>query len=127
MITEDLPGSPAYLRATKNVGRSGAVERGGGSVSPPLCGTIDSAVGALDEGQGADICGARSGHAVLRDVSDALRKDNWLHAHASLEHKQAKSIKKKIRDAFYVDTAEWKRKVCKSADTVVASALTALG
>jgi hypothetical protein len=67
------------------------------------------------------------GTQTLRDVFDALRRDNWLHAHASMEHKNARAIKKKIRAAFYPDTTEWKRKVWKSADDTVASALAALG
>ena len=127
IITEDLPGSPAYARAKKMWGDLVQSSEAGGSVSPPLCGTIDSAVGLWMKGKALTFAALEVGTQSLRDVFDALRRDNWLHAHARLDHRHAKDIKKKIRAAFYVDTAEWKHKVFKSADNVVASALTALG
>jgi Protein of unknown function (DUF2817) len=126
MITEDLPGSAAYARAKTMWGDLVQSSEAGESVSPPLSGTIDSAVGLWMKGKALTFAALEVGTQSLRDVSDALRMDNWLHAHANLEHKQARSIKKKIRAAFYVDTAEWKREVFKGADTVVTSALTAL-
>ena len=88
-------------------------------MSAPLCGTINSAVGLWMKGKALTFAALEVGTQSLRDVFDALRMDNWLHAHARLDHKNAKSIKKKIRAAFYPDTAEWKRKVFKSADSVV--------
>ena len=128
MITEDLPGSAAIHARDEDVGRSRAVERGWGIAFRRLCAArIDSAVGLWMKGKALTFAALEVGTQSLRDVFDALRMDNWLHAHAHLDHKNAKSIKKKIRAAFYVDTADWKRKVFQSADTVVTSALTALG
>ena len=66
------------------------------------------------------------GTKPVRDVFDALRRDNWLHAHASLEHPQAGAIKKQIRAAFYPDTVEWKRKVWHTAHKAVMQACAAL-
>ena len=45
-----------------------------------------------------------------RDVKYALRADNWLHAHGQHEMGTAKGkeIKRRIRDAFYQDAADWK-------------------
>ena len=59
---------------------------------------------------------------------NALRKDNWLHCFAPERHKHAKAneIRLELRDAFYPDTAEWKRMVWGHANEVVDSALTAL-
>ena len=127
MITEDLPGSPAYERAKKMWGDLVHSSEAGESVSAPLCGTIDSAVGLWMKGRALTFAALEVGTQSLRDVFDALRHDNWLHAHSRLDHKDAKSIKKKIRDAFYPDTDDWKRKVFKSAEHVVGRALTALG
>jgi hypothetical protein len=127
MISEDLPGSPAYEHAKSMWGDLVHSSEAGESVSAPLDGTIDSAVGLWMKGKKLTFAALEVGTQSLRDVFDALRMDNWLHAHAHLDHKNAKAIKKKIRAAFYPDTDEWKRKVFKSADAVVASALSALG
>jgi len=127
MITEDLPGSPAYVRARELWGDLVQSSEAAESISPPLCGTIDSAVGLWMKGKQLTFAALEVGTQSLRDVFDALRHDNWLHAHAQLEHRNARAIKRRIRAAFYPDTDEWKRKVWKSADSVVASALAALG
>jgi len=127
MITEDLPGSAAYARAKKIWGDLVHSSEAGESVSAPLTGTIDSAVGLWMKGKALTFAALEVGTQSLRDVFEALRKDNWLHAHAHLDHRDAKAIKKKIRAAFYPDTDAWKRKVWKSAESVVGSALAALG
>jgi hypothetical protein len=127
MITEDMPGSPAYLRAKALWGELVQSSEAGESVSAPLEGTIDQAVGLWMKGKALTFAALEVGTQSLRDVFDALRRDNWLHAHGGLDHRNAKSIKKKIRAAFYPDTKEWKQRVWKSAETVVGSALAALG
>ena len=58
---------------------------------------------------------------------NALRKDNFLHMIAGGKHKQAEAIRLEIRDAFYPDMPEWKRKVWKTAKNAVNAALEALG
>ena len=47
---------------------------------------------------------------------DAIRGDNWLSARGltsglSMDSALARDIKKKVRDALYVDTDDWKEKV----------------
>ena len=91
MITEDLPGSAAYVRAKKIWGDLVQSSEAGESVSAPLCGTIDSAVGLWMKGKALTFAALEVGTQSLRDVFDALRRDNWLHAHAHLDHKDAKS------------------------------------
>jgi len=44
-------------------------------------------------------------------VFEALRADNWLHLHGAVESPLGRQIKKAVRDAFYVDTPEWRRAV----------------
>jgi len=126
MITEDLPDSDAYARAKSMWGDLVHSSEAGESVSAPLEGTIDQAVALWMKSKKLTFAALEVGTQSLRDVFDALRMDNWLHAHARLDHRNANAIKKKIRAAFYPDTEEWKRKVFKSADHVVNSALTAL-
>jgi hypothetical protein len=127
MMTEDMPGTPAYSRAKKIWGDLVRSSEAGESVSAPLCGTIDSAVGLWMRGKALTFAALEVGTQSLRDVFDALRLDNWLHAHGRLDHQKAKTIKKKIRAAFYPDTDEWKRKVWKSAENAVERALGVLG
>jgi Protein of unknown function (DUF2817) len=127
MITEDLPGSAAYLRAKKMWGGLVHSSESGESVSARLVGTIDSAVGSWMKGKALTFGALEVGTESLRDVFDALRRDNWLHAHAQRDHRDAKAIKRKIRAAFYPDTVEWKRKVWQSAESVVGKALMGLG
>lgn len=126
MITEDLPGSEAYARA-KSLWRDRVrSSEAGESISAPLKGTIDKAVSRWLAGKTLTFAALEVGTAPKREVFDALRKDNWLHAYAGLGHAQAKSIKRQIRDAFYPDTEDWKRKVWNHGVETVEVALSAL-
>jgi hypothetical protein len=126
MITEDLPGSPAYKRAKKLWGARVQSSEAGESLSPPLKGTLDKAVAKWMRGKELTFAALEVGTAPVRDVFDALRKDNWLHEYAGLRAKNAKAIKQQIRDAFYPDTASWKRKVWDHSADVVESAIKAV-
>jgi hypothetical protein len=126
MITEDIPGSAGYERAKSLWGESVASSEAGESVSAPLKGTIDKAVAAWTAGKTLTFAALEVGTAPVRDVFDALRRDNWLHAYAGMTHAQAKAIKRQIRDAFYPDTTEWKRKVWDHAAGAVERALVAI-
>lgn len=127
MIVEAPPGSAHYERAKRLWGQRVRSPAAGDSLSAQLTGTIDTAlVGLAGEAEvtvGALEVGTRS----LRDVFDALRRDNWLHAFAGIDHPDAPAIKKRIRDAFYPDTPEWKRAVFAAAEESVLAALAALG
>jgi len=126
MITEDLPGSEAYARAKSLWQDRVRSSEAGESISAPLKGTIDKAVSGWLAGKMLTFAALEVGTAPKRDVFDALRKDNWLHAYAGLEHAQAKSIKRQIRDAFYPDTEDWKRQVWDHGVDTVEAALSAL-
>ena len=126
MITEEVPGSVGYERAKSLWGESVASSEAGESVSAPLNGTIDKAVAAWTAGKTLTFAALEVGTAPVREVFDALRRDNWLHAYGSMTHAQAKAIKRQIRDAFYPDTADWKRKVWDHAVNSVESAIAAI-
>ncbi|HEX3673294.1 MAG TPA: M14 family metallopeptidase [Rhizomicrobium sp.] len=122
MINEDLPGTPAYARAKQMWGDRVRSSEAGESLSPPLHGTIDKAVSKLLKGGQLTFAALEVGTAPVREVFDALRRDNWLHLNAKPDHRDWKAIKRQIRDAFYPDTAEWKRKVWDHAAETVDAA-----
>ena len=55
------------------------------------------------------------GTLALMDLVDALRGDQWLENHPEASVDQRLQIKQRVRDAFYVDTAEWKQQVIEQA------------
>ncbi len=126
MISEDLPGSPAYERAKAMWGERVRSSEAGESVSAPLTGTVDKAVADYLSDVELTFAALEVGTRPTRDVFNALRKDNWLHCFAGTDHADGEAIRREIRDAFYPDTAEWKRMVWNAADEVVHAALKAL-
>lgn len=126
MISEDLPGSPAYVRAKSMWGERVRSSEAGESVSAPLTGTVDKAVARWLGNVELTFAALEVGTLPTRDVFDAVRRDNWLHAIAGRDHPQAETIRREIRAAFYPDTTQWKRLVWKAADEVIRQALLAL-
>ena len=122
MINEDLPGSPEYVRAKALWGERVRSSEAGESLSPPLHGTIDKAVSRWMKGKHLTFAALEVGTQPVREVFDALRRDNWLHLNAKPDHRDWKAIKRQVRDAFYPDTEAWKRKVWDHAHDVVDSA-----
>jgi hypothetical protein len=55
------------------------------------------------------------GTLPLEQVLGALRAEQWLHAHPQASPELAARIKQAMRDAFYVDTPEWKAQVLEQA------------
>ncbi len=51
------------------------------------------------------------GTVPLMEVFDALRADQWLENHPEAQDAQRAQIKAQVRDAFYTDTDEWKRRI----------------
>jgi len=126
MISEDMPGSAAYRRAKKMWGERVRSSEAGESVSAPLTGTVDKAVPRFLPKAEVTFAALEAGTLPVRDVFDALRRDNFLHMHAEGKHRDAETIRLGIRAAFYPDTPKWKRMVWKTAHEVVHAALKAL-
>jgi Protein of unknown function (DUF2817) len=126
MISEDLPGSAAYARAKTMWGERVRSSEAGESVSAPLTGTVDKAVSKLLKGVDLTFAALEVGTLPTFVVFQALRRDNWLHRIVGRKHKDAESVRREIRAAFYPDTKDWKRLVWKAADEVVHQALAAL-
>ena len=129
MITEDLPGSPAYQRARAMWGARVASSEAGESVSAPLTGTIDKIFPRWLARTELTFAALEVGTRATREVFNALRKDNWLHCFADKRHKHrdADAIRLELRDAFFPDEAKWKGVVWSHANEVVSQALEALG
>ncbi len=94
----------------------------GSSVSSALTGLMWSAI--YDECPKAEVTAMAMefGTAPVMQVLTALRGDQWLSNHPNAPPKLAAAIKKALRDAFYVDTPEWKEKIVKQGTQAMAQA-----
>ena len=66
------------------------------------------------------------GTAPRLQVLQALRGDHWLALHPEAPPALQRSIKRSLRQAFYVETADWKRTVLEQSTAAVAAALRGL-
>lgn len=126
MIVEHAPDTPLYVRAKKLWGARVCSSASGGSISPPLTGTIDDWVARWMGARELTFAALEVGTQSPRAMFDALRKDNWLHGNGGLDRPEAPAIKRRIRAAFYPDTVEWKRRVWAHAHDAVNAALAAI-
>ena len=87
----------------------------GSSSSAPLEGLMWTSV--YDECPQAEYTGIalEYGTRPLMDMLDAVRADQWLENHPEASAEQHARIKQQIRDAFYVDTIEWKTQIVEQA------------
>jgi hypothetical protein len=67
------------------------------------------------------------GTLPLREVTDALRADQWLENHPETGAEKQGAIKRQVRDAFYTDSDEWKRLIVEQGLDAVRQALAGLG
>jgi Protein of unknown function (DUF2817) len=66
------------------------------------------------------------GSQTFEQVMNALRGDHWLHQHPEAPRDLAAQIKRNLRDAFYVDTNEWREQIVTQAAFVLRQALNGL-
>ncbi len=98
----------------------------GSSSSAPLVGLMWNVIGhACPAAQYTGIA-LEYGTCPLPQMIEALRADHWLEAHPEAPEPQATAIKQQIRDAFYVDTDEWKQQLLAQALQAAGQALTGL-
>jgi len=83
----------------------------GSSTSAFLTGMMFSA--AYEECPQAEYTGMALEYGTLPMIEtlQALRAEHWLHLHPEAPLQLAAQIKQQIKDAFYVDTPEWKERV----------------
>ncbi|MCV2359560.1 M14 family metallopeptidase [Paucibacter sp. TC2R-5] len=98
----------------------------GSSSSAPLVGLMWSVVPELFPAAEYTGIALEFGTLPLADMLQALRADHWLEAHPQAPAAQAAAIKHQIRDAFYVDTDEWKQQLLAQAREACEQALKGL-
>jgi hypothetical protein len=67
------------------------------------------------------------GTKPMHDVLHALRADQWQENHSDVCDALRQTIKRQVRDAFYIDDNEWKSGVVYQAHQAVLQAITGLG
>jgi len=98
-----------------------------GSVSSHVPGSITEVFEEELSPREVSPCGLEFGTVAMNLVAAALVADNWLHRHGGLSNPAAPTIKKQIRDAFYVDADDWKEDVTRQTRDMVQRVLTAFG
>jgi hypothetical protein len=63
------------------------------------------------------------GTVEATQVFKALRAENWLHHHGSINHPRAKEIKTELLRVFYPDNDVWKKQVWEQGKEVVEQVL----
>lgn len=99
----------------------------GSSVSAFLTGMMFNAV--YDECPQADYTGIalEFGTVPLLQTLDALRGEQWLESHPQAAPELAQEIRQAVKDAFYLDTPEWKEQVVAQARDTLFQAAEGLG
>jgi hypothetical protein len=98
----------------------------GSSTSAYLTGLMPNA--AYEECPQAEFTGIalEYGTVPVLETFEALRGDAWLRAHPQASPELAAAIKKRMRDAFYLDTPDWKQKVLAQARQAMRQAVDGL-
>jgi Protein of unknown function (DUF2817) len=119
-------GEAAFDRVTQWYGPEATSTEAGSSSSAPVSG--DTTLGVLRALPKAEVTAItlEYGTLPLGDILDAVRADNWLHAHGDLGSRQGREIKAQIRAAFYPDSESWKRSVFERSVDVLRRALAGL-
>jgi hypothetical protein len=107
-IVTDPPGSPGYARAKAWYGAVITSPSSGDSTSADIKGDGLAAAPALLPGAEVTGMALEVGTQSLVEVLTAVRADAWLHAHGDLASTEGRSIKAKVRDAFFGDADDWK-------------------
>jgi hypothetical protein len=107
-IVTHRAGSAALARAQAWYGDKVTNPALGTSSSAEICGDNLSAFEGLLPG--AEFTGMALEYGTLpqREVLDAVRADNWLHARGEPDSAKGRVLKRQMRDAFYCDADDWK-------------------
>lgn len=107
-------------------GREVTSDHDDSSVSAPISGHLWNVV--HEECPHAEYTGIvlEYGTVPMHRVLHALRADQWLENHPEVSGILKYRIKRQVRDAFYIDTEEWKRQVVEQARTTAQQAVQGL-
>jgi hypothetical protein len=107
-IVSAMRDTEEYRRAALWHGLAVASQSGGESVSAKLAGDwLDATPGLMPHARVTGIA-LEYGTVESNEVLEALRADNWLHAHGDPLSPEGQAIKAQIRAAFYVDDDVWR-------------------
>ena len=115
IISNHYAGTPGLARVRDWFGSEATCSDDGTSTSAPVAG--DTNIGVEESMPNAQVGGItlEYGTEPLRDMLDAVRADNWLHAHGRLDSAEGRAIKAQIRKAFYPDADDWRAMVWERA------------
>jgi hypothetical protein len=102
------PGEAEYERARQWWGDDITSPAAGSSTSAVVLGTNLAGIAHALPRAELTGCGLEFGTIAMHDVLDAVRGDNWLHAHGRVDSEEGRRLKRLIRDAFYCDKDDWK-------------------
>jgi hypothetical protein len=116
-----------FRRARDWYGAAITSQAGGDSVSAKLAGDwLDAAPRLLAHARVTGVA-LEYGTQESGRVMDALRADNWLHAHGDPASPQGQAIKAQVRAAFYVDDDVWRGMVLGQSLVATRRAVAGLG
>ena len=98
----------------------------GNSVSADLEGAIGTAMPRIVPGAATIFVAAEFGTIDPMDVLAATRDDNWLYNHGNPNNDQGAEIRRRMRDAFYPSSDDWKQKVWCQANDFIRKAIDGL-
>ena len=118
--------SPGHHRAIEWWGDSVKNVAAGESTSARVQGTMDQVFDPLLHRVELTAITLEYGVKSIEDTLHAVRADNWLHLHGDLKSDLGGQIKGQIRDTFYGDEPEWKRRIYETAERALEAAFTGL-
>ena len=66
------------------------------------------------------------GTVPVPEVINSLRADQWMQSHPEAPADARAAVKQRIRDAFYTDTPEWKRRIVEQGREAALQAVSGL-
>jgi uncharacterized protein DUF2817 len=125
-IVTHAPNTPGIARARQWYGDRITSPALGNSTSADVKGDILTGLEARHRGIEFTCLALEYGTLSLQQVLDAVRADNWLHAHGDPKSAQGRDIKVMVRDAFYGDKDDWKGMIFEQAVAAERNALRGL-
>ena len=125
-IVTHAPNTPGLARARQWYGDRITSPVLGNSTSADVRGDILTGLEHRHAGIDFTCLALEYGTLSLQQVLDAVRADNWLHAHGDVGSPQGREIKAMVRDAFYGDKDDWKGMIFEQAIAAERNALRGL-
>jgi hypothetical protein len=127
LISEHAPGDPELARLRAWLGDDVTSLQDGSASSAPLTGTNGCGIERrLRHADTVTVVTLEYGTFPLDRILAAVRADAWLHRHGEPGSAQWREIKAEMRQCFYPDTVDWKRRVWERAVRVKAAMLAGL-